>query len=69
MEVQIQISESFTEKYERNGHSVGISMWHFEWCSKYRYKMFQKDKYKNLVTACIRKAASMHEIKILELSV
>src|SRR3989344_5461878 len=68
MEHQIQLSKSYQE-YERNSHSVGISMWHFEWCTKYRYKMFGKDEYRNLITACIRRAASMHGIKILELNV
>ena len=67
METQVLISESYTEKYERKNHSVGISMWHFEWCTKYRYKMFGKQKYKNLITACIRRAASLHEIEIIEL--
>ena len=57
------------EKYERRSHSVGISMWHFEWCTKYRYKMFRKEENKNLLSACIRRAASMHEIKIIELNV
>jgi len=69
MELQIQISESYAEKYERRSHSVGISMWHFEWCTKYRYKMFAKEEQRNLITACIRRAASMHEIKIIELNV
>lgn len=69
MEMQIQLSESYQEKYEKNSHSVGISMWHFEWCSKYRYKMFAKEKYKNLVAACIRKAATLHKIRIIELAV
>ncbi len=69
MELQIQLSESFEDKYERRSHSVGISMWHFEWCTKYRYRMFAKDEQRNLIVACIRRAASMHEIKILELNV
>ena len=69
MELQIQISESYTEKYERSSHAVGISMWHFEWCTKYRYKMFGKEEYRNLITACIRRAASTHGIKIIELNV
>jgi putative transposase len=56
-------------KYTRNNHSVGDSMWHLEWCPKYRYKMFRKFKYKNLVTACIRKAAKEHNIEILEINV
>lgn len=68
---QITISESYNkpETYERGNHYVGISMWHFEWCTKYRYKMFGKFEYKSLVEACIRRAASRHNIKIRELSV
>ena len=69
MELQIKLSESYQNIYEKTNHSIGISMWHFEWCTKYRYKMFGKDSYKNLVTACIRRAASMHGIKIIELSI
>jgi putative transposase len=69
MEIQIELSESFAEKYERNSHSIGVSMWHFEWCTKYRYKMFGKEEYRNLISACIRRAASNHEIKIIELNV
>ena len=68
MEYQLQISESY-KKYERDNHSVGISMWHFEWCTKYRYKMFKKEEYRNLISACIRRAATMHKIKIVELNV
>ena len=56
-------------QYEKYEHSVGKVMFHFEWCTKYRYKMFQKEKYRNLVSACIRRAASLHKIKIIELNV
>jgi len=69
MEIQIQLSESYAEKYERSSHTVGISMWHFEWCTKYRYKMFKKEEYRSLISACIRRAASTHGIKIIELNV
>jgi len=69
MEKQILISESYGEKYERESHSVGISMWHFEWCTKYRYKMFGKEEQRNLITACIRRAASLHGIEMMELNV
>ena len=48
---------------------VGISMWEFEWVTKYRYKMFRKWKYKQLIEACIRRAAFMHGIKWIELNV
>ncbi len=56
-------------EYERNNHSVGDSIWHMEWCPKYRYQMFGKFEYKNLAEACIRKAATEHGIKIIELNV
>jgi putative transposase len=72
MQKQILLSESYEKninKYERNAHSVGVSMWEFEWCPKYRYKMFRKWKYKKLVEACIRKAATKHKIKWIELNV
>jgi len=63
------LSWNYEKQYERRSHSIGISMWHFEWCTKYRYRMFIKEHMKNLVTACIRRAASMHGIKIIKLSV
>ena len=63
------LSWNFKEQYERKNHSVGISLWHFEWCTKYRYKMFCKFEYCNLVAACIRKAAFENKIRIIELSV
>ena len=69
METQVLISESYTEKYERRSHSVGISMWHFEWCTKYRYKMFRKNEQRALMVACIRRIASKHKLKIIELDV
>ena len=55
--------------YEKYEHSVGKMMMHLEWCAKYWYKMFGKLEYRNLVAACIRRAASLHEIKMIELNV
>ncbi|MBD3252663.1 IS200/IS605 family transposase [Candidatus Pacearchaeota archaeon] len=69
MEKQILVSESYNNMYERGKHFVGVSMWHFEWCTKYRYKMMTKFEYNNLVKGCIRRAASEHKIKIIELEV
>ena len=72
METQIVISESYAEnkdKYRRTSHMVGISMWEFEWKPKYAYSMFRKWKYKKLAEACIRRAASLHKIKWIELNV
>jgi len=45
-------------------HKVGLNFWHIEFATKYRYKMFGKEKQHNLVNACIRKVANKHRIKI-----
>ena len=50
-------------------HKVGTNYWHFEWCTKYRYKMMKKLELKNLVEAAIRKAAKEHNIQIRILKV
>ena len=62
-------TQNLVNEYEKNNHSVGLSMWHFEWCTKYRYEMFRKEKYLRLIEACIRRAASLHSITIVEISV
>ena len=69
MQKQLFVSESYENKYERGNHIVGISMWHFEFVPKYRYKMFGKWKYKKLIEACLRRAASLHKIKWIELNI
>ena len=70
MEIQISVSESYNRnKYNKGNHIVGISRWHFQWCTKYRWKMFRKWKCKKLIKACIRRVASMHGIKWRELEV
>ena len=73
METQIILGESYNKIYEheyvRRNHIVGISRWEFEWCPKYRYKMFKKWKYRKLIEACVRRAASLHGIKWIELNV
>jgi len=56
-------------QYKHYSHSVGVLMLHLEWCTKYRYKMFRKEEQKNLASACIRRAASLHGIKIIVLMV
>jgi len=50
-------------------HCARRSVWHIEWCTKYRYKMMQKLENKNIVAACIRQAAVKHEIEIRVLEV
>jgi len=64
MEEQIKINQ-----YKHFDHSVGVMMLHLGGVTKYRYKMFSKIKYKNLIEACIRRAASKKGIKIIEIDV
>jgi putative transposase len=68
METQIK-TINVDNEYQHYSHSVGTLMLHLQWVTKYRYKMFGKEEQKNLVTACIRRAASLHEIKIIEIEV
>ena len=56
-------------KIKRLSHKVTLNFWHFEWCTKYRYRMMGKLENKNLVEAAIRKAAFEHGIAIHELAV
>ena len=51
------------------GHSVGQSLYHFEWCPKYRYNMFRGDKNKRLCETILREVAERHGIELVELSV
>ena len=65
---QLKLSDSYAN-YEKASHSVGVSMWKFEWAPKYRYKMMQNTEKRALVDGCIRYAASRWKIKIIELNV
>jgi len=67
--METKLSESYENKYEHYAHSVGTLMFHLQWCTKYRYKMFRKEENAKLLEACIRRSASKNEIKIIELNV
>jgi len=68
MEQQL-MQQTQINQYAHFAHSVGVMMLHLEWKPKYAYKMFKKEDQKNLMQACIRRAASLHGIKIIVLSV
>lgn len=57
--------------YQNNthAHSVGWSTWHFEWCTKYRYKMFRKEFIKNICFIVIQEAAKRYKIQLVDLEV
>ena len=50
-------------------HCVGQSVYHLEWCPKYRYKMFNKEKNKKLCEAILDEVAERHGIGIVEMAV
>ena len=49
---------------KHSNHKVGINYWHFEFTTKYRYKMFSQFKYKSMIEACIRRVCHEHDIEI-----
>ena len=50
-------------------HKIGLNFWHIEFATKYRYKMFGKDKQKIIVEDAIKNVASRHGIQIHTLTV
>lgn len=50
-------------------HAVGSSNWHFEWCPKYRYKIFRSEYVKSMCMLFISEACKRHKIEIQELEV
>lgn len=55
--------------HNTHAHSVGWSTWHFEWCTKYRYKIFKREYLKNLCIIAIREAAKKYHLEILDMEV
>jgi putative transposase len=50
-------------------HAVFQNAHHFEWCTKYRYRIFNSAELINACEASIRRAAARHGIELAELSV
>ena len=50
-------------------HKVGLNFWHIEFATKYRYKMFGKDKQKTIIENAIKDVADRHRIHIHILTV
>jgi len=53
-----------SERYTKRQHAAGGSTWHFEWCTKYWYKVFTKVPLKNICLIALSEAAKRHGIKI-----
>ena len=56
-------------EFIHHSHSVGNNVHHFQWCTKYRYKIFRKDKNTEICKNAIMKVAQNHKIEIKEISV
>ena len=56
-------------KHYRHQHANGKSTWHFEWCTKYRYKVFNTLYNKNLCKIALQEAAKKSSVEILEMEI
>jgi len=68
METKIILGSQQGE-YQRKAHHVGISMWHLQWCTKYRYKMFRQEKLRIFCETAIKECCSRNKIEIIALNV
>jgi len=57
----MKYSDNFTHQ-----HAEGKSTWHIEWCTKYRYKIFESDYNKNICLISLEEAAKKSRVVILE---
>ena len=57
--------------YRENAHnrSIGWSTWHFEWCTKYRYKIFDTTIKRNICKIFLHEAAKRFNFAILDCEV
>ncbi len=69
METQVVLDQSSSEIYERNNHNVGVAMWHLQWCTKYRYKMFGQSKLRTSCEVAVKECCARHKISIIALNV
>ena len=58
----------YSDNFEHQ-HANGKSTWHIEWCTKYRYKIFNSDYHKNICIIAIQEAAKNANVVILECEV
>jgi len=57
------------KSFAHNAHSVGVSEYHLQWCTKYRYETLSKESHYKDCESAIRSAAVRHGIVVKELSV
>ena len=52
--------------YFAHQHTEGRSTWHIEWCTKYRYKIFNSDNSKKICVIALEEAAKKAKVVLLE---
>ena len=58
-----------SEKFAHASHSVGVSEYHLQWVTKYRYKTLLKESHYKDCEESIKNVAARHNIELLELGV
>ena len=58
-----------SEKRRHFPHAIGSSNWHFQWCTKYRYKVFVSEYVKSMCILALQEAAKRYKIEIQEMEV
>lgn len=56
-------------QYKKFNHAAGCSIWHLEWCTKYRYKMFQCKSFIKYVDVVLREVCDKNKIEIIVLNI
>ena len=55
--------------YQVYNHAKGCNIWHLEWCTKYRYKMFGQRKFAIFCEVLIKECCVRDNIEVFELNV
>ena len=68
METQVVLNQK-PDLYSRGNHNVGVAMWHLQWCTKYRYKMFRQNRLKVSCEVALKECCNRHKIRVIALNV
>ena len=52
-----------------NAHSVGVSEYHLQWCTKYRYNTLEKESHYKDCEDAVRHVAERHGIQITDIGI
>lgn len=55
--------------YQSYNHAKGCNIWHLQWCTKYRYKIFKQEKLRIFCEVSIKECCAKNSIEAIELNV